>query len=95
MPYPTALWASEGAAVCLASGTEMAKPLFCTRKTTGACQTAAKFSASWKSPSLVPPSPTMASATTSSPLRRAACARPTACGSWVASGVLRGATRCS
>ena len=49
--------ASVGAAVCWDSGTLIAYPLFCTRKTTGALKTAAKLSASWKSPSLVAPSP--------------------------------------
>src|SRR5699024_12154622 len=50
IPYPTALWASEGAAVCLDNGTEMAYLLFCTKKMTGSLNTAAKFNASWKSP---------------------------------------------
>ena len=50
---PTPLCASDGAAVCRASGTEIAYLLFCTKNTTGARNTAAKFSASWKSPSLV------------------------------------------
>jgi hypothetical protein len=73
----------------------MAYSLFCTKKTTGAWRTAAKFIASWKSPSLVPPSPHIARATVGSPRNRAACATPTACGSWVASGVACGATWCS
>ena len=94
-PYPTPLWASDGATDWRASGTEMAYSLFCTKKTTGAWKTAAKFIASWKSPSLVAPSPHIAITTVSSPLSRAACATPTACSSWVASGVACGATLCS
>ena len=70
----------------------MAYSLFCTKKTTGARKTAAKLSASWKSPSLVPPSPHSAITTVGSPRNRAAWATPTACGSWVASGVACGAT---
>jgi len=89
------LCASDGAALCRASGTEIAYSLFWMKNTTGAWNTAAKFSASWKSPSLVPPSPTSAITTVSSPFSRAACATPTACGSWVASGVACGATLCS
>ena len=87
--------ASVGAAVCLDSGTLIAYPLFCTRNTVGACHTAAKFSASWVSPSLVAPSPSSASATRSCPRSRAPCARPTACSVLVASGVHCGATRYS
>ena len=71
----------------MANGTEMANLLFCTKKITGSLNTAAKFSASWKSPSEVPPSPTMARHTTSSPRRRAALAIPTACSIWVVRGV--------
>ncbi len=95
MPYPIALCARLDAAVCFASGTLIAYWLFCTKNTTGARYTAAKFSASWQSPSLVAPSPTNASATTSSPASRAACASPTACKACVASGVHWGAVRCS
>jgi len=47
----------------------MAYLLFCTRNTTGALKTAAKFSASWKSPSLVAPSPMNAIATVGRPRR--------------------------
>ena len=68
IPYPMPLWASEGAAVCLSSGTLIAYPLFWMRKTTGDFQTAAKFSAACVSPSLVAPSPSMTRATVSSPL---------------------------
>ena len=51
--------------------------------TTGALNTPAKFIATWKSPSLVAPSPRYAAITVRSPLIRAAIAAPTACGSWV------------
>src|SRR6478736_2280433 len=71
----------------------MAYSLFCTRNTTGARKTAAKFIASWKSPSLVAPSPQSAMTTVDSPRNRAACATPTACSNWVASGVAWGARR--
>ena len=87
-----ALCAKDGAAVCLASGTLIAKPLFWTRKTTGAFHTAAKLSASCVSPSLVAPSPSSTSTALSSPLTLAACASPTACSVLVASGVHCGAT---
>ncbi|BDZ59653.1 hypothetical protein GCM10025872_33100 [Barrientosiimonas endolithica] len=70
MPYPIPLYASDGALLCFASGTEMAYLLFCTKKITGARKTAAKLSASWKSPSLVAPSPMNAMATASLPRRR-------------------------
>ena len=43
--------------VCFLSGMEIAHWLFWTRKTSGRCQTPAKFIASWKSPSEVAPSP--------------------------------------
>ena len=52
-----ALCARDGATLWFFSGTEMAYSLFCTKKTTGTWKTASKFSASWKSPSLVAPSP--------------------------------------
>ena len=55
--YAAAFWAIVSAAVCLDLGTDMAHWLFWQRKTTGTCQTPAKFSASWKSPSEVAPSP--------------------------------------
>ena len=48
---------------------------------TGSFQTAARFSASWKSPSLVPPSPLNAAATRVSPRNCAASASPSATGS--------------
>ena len=47
---------------------------------TGAFCTPAKFSASWKAPWLVAPSPKKATATPSVPMWRAASAAPTACG---------------
>jgi hypothetical protein len=56
-----------GVALWAESGTEMAYRLFCTRKTTGARRTPAMPSDSWKSPSLVAPSPTSARATVSVP----------------------------
>ena len=65
----------------------MAYWLFWTKNTTGRWNTAAKFSASWKSPSLVAPSPHMARTTVSSPRSFAAWATPTPCSSWVVSGV--------
>ena len=51
------------------------------RTATGSFQTAARFSASWKSPSLVAPSPVNAAATRCSPRSCAARARPSATGS--------------
>jgi hypothetical protein len=74
-------------------GTLMANPLFWQKKTTGALSTAAKFNASCVSPSLVAPSPSSTRAMVSSPFSRAACANPTACEVFVASGVHCAATR--
>ena len=54
---------------------------------TGRWKTAAKFSASWKSPSLVAPSPHMRHDHGVLAASLAACATPTACSSWVVSGV--------
>ena len=69
LPEGTAARAETFAtAICLATGTEMARSLFSTTKTTPSLWTDAKFSASWKSPALVPPSPT--STTQISPVRR-------------------------
>ena len=93
MPYPIPLYPSDGAALCFESGTLMAYLLFWTKNTTGALNTAAKLSASWKSPSLVPPSPTNAIATVGRPLRCSPEANPTAWISWVAKGVHCGAVR--
>ena len=56
-PWAIAFWASVVAAVCLLRGIEIAHWLFWQKKTVGAFQTPAKLSASWKSPSLVAPSP--------------------------------------
>jgi hypothetical protein len=50
-------------------------------KMTGSFHTAARFMASWVSPSLVPPSPEKASATRASPRSWAARPRPQATGS--------------
>src|SRR5204863_9997588 len=72
----------DSLAVCLLLGTLMAQWLFWQMKTTGALNTPAKFMATWKSPSLVAPSPMYAAITVRSPLMRAAMAAPTACGSW-------------
>jgi hypothetical protein len=58
--------------------------LFSITKTTGNRHTAARLSASWKSPSLVAPSPTSAAATWSDPRSRAASASPSATGSMAA-----------
>src|SRR5205809_388189 len=81
--------------VCFLSGTEMAHWLFWQTKTSGTCQTPAKFIASWKSPSEVAPSPKYAMTTASSPRYWAAYARPTAWGSWVATGIVIGRSCCS
>src|SRR5665647_2974401 len=93
MPLPIPLYPRDGAAVCLASGVLMAYLLLWMRNTTGALNTAAKLSASWKSPSLVAPSPTNAIATVGRPLRFSPEANPTAWISCVAKGVLCGAVR--
>src|SRR5438067_2688925 len=82
-PYACALIAIDSLAVCLLEGTLMAQWLFWQMKTTGALKTPAKFIATWKSPSLVAPSPMYAATTVRSPLIRAAIAAPTAWGSWV------------
>ena len=55
-PYASAL-RQMGATVWAATGTEMAHWLFWQKNTTGALNTAAKFHASWTSPSEVAPSP--------------------------------------
>ena len=85
-PYASAFF-QIGATVCCASGTEMAHWLFWQKNTTGALNTAAKFQASWRSPSEVAPSPKYTHTTPSSPWWRRPQARPTACGSWVASEI--------
>jgi len=82
MPKATPFCAIVWLADCAERGMEMAHWLFWTIVTTGAFQTAAKFRPSWKSPSLVPPSPMKQTATASSFRWRLANARPTACGIW-------------
>ena len=63
------------------TGVERPYWLFSITKSTGSFQTAARFTASWKSPSLVAPSPVKAAATRLSPRSCAARARPSATGS--------------
>src|SRR5947209_9243980 len=70
----------------LASGTEMAYPLFSQISTIGTRWMPAKFSDSWKSPLDAAPSPKYATATASEPAIRAASAMPAAWGMWVAIG---------
>lgn len=68
-----AFWAMVCDAVCSRVGSEIAQPLFWQTKTTGTFQTAAKFTASWKSPSEVAPSPKkQTTAVSGSPRSRAA-----------------------
>ena len=43
--------------VCAEAGTEIAQPLLTTTNTTGSCCAPARFTASWKAPCEVPPSP--------------------------------------
>ena len=62
MPYPAAR-AATGAAICWASGTLMARPLFSQMKTTGNRPTPAMFMASWAAPSDAAPSPNQHTAT--------------------------------
>ena len=54
-------------AYCSTTGVDRPHWLFSTTKITGSFQTAARFSASWKSPSLVAPSPVKVAATRGSP----------------------------
>ena len=61
---------------CRRTGVEIAHWLFWTKKTQGACSTAARFIASWVSPSLVAPSPRNATVTESSFNLWAAIAAP-------------------
>jgi len=77
-------------AVCIFTGTEIAYWLFCTTKITGTFHTPAKLSASWKSPSDVPPSPTNAIATSSFFWYLIAYPMPDACRSWDAIGTEEG-----
>src|SRR5206468_2368828 len=62
------------------TGTEMAKPLSCTKKITGSDSRHAALIASQNSPSLVAPSPVLVSVTASDAgsRYRFACAQPTA-----------------
>jgi hypothetical protein len=73
----------------------MAQPLLLQRKTVGVSKTPATFSASWKSPSLVAPSPNWTIATASSPRWSAAHPTPTAWRVWVAIGTATGKTLAS
>src|SRR5918999_3465814 len=92
IPYPIALSASVGAAVCAESGVEIAHWLLLQKRTTGAFMTPAKVAPSWNAPSDVAPSPKNVSAIRSSPLSREPQANPTACGIWVAIGTQIDAT---
>src|SRR5262245_46919224 len=87
-----ALSASVGAAVCCATGVEIAHWLLLQKRTTGAFMTPAKVNPSWNAPSEVAPSPKSVSATQSSPLSADPHAKPTACGIWVAIGTQMEAT---
>src|SRR5947207_15702177 len=89
-PYPGARSAMDPA-VCLASGTEIAQWLFWQRRMTGALKTPAKFIASCQSPFDVAPSPKVPSTTSSLPRNLDPMAKPTACGTWVATGTASGA----
>ena len=73
--------ARSSQANCSRTGVERPYWLFSTTKSTGSFQTAARFTASWKSPSLVPPSPLNVAATRGSLRSWAARARPSATGS--------------
>src|SRR5206468_12656423 len=79
IPYARAFSAIVLAAVCFATGTEMAHWLFLQKKIVEALKTPAKFIPAWKSPSLVAPSPKNVRLTTSSWRIFAAHAAPTAC----------------
>ena len=65
-------------AVWRSRGTEMAHWLLLQTKSVGVSNTPAKFIASWKSPSLVAPSPKWTTPARSSPFRFAAQDQPTA-----------------
>src|SRR3954468_3078489 len=86
MPYPIALSASVGAAVCAESGVEIAHWLLLQKRIAGALNTPAKFAPSWNAPSEVAPSPKYAIATVFSLFSFFPHASPTACGTWVAIG---------
>ena len=70
--------------IWLEVGTLMARPLSSTTKTTARRWVAAKLRASWKSPSLVAPSPMVTTVTASSPRILEASAIPAAWMNWVA-----------
>jgi hypothetical protein len=65
-PYPSAR-RQISPAVCDAVGTLIAQPLFWQNRTSGRRRTPARFAASWKSPSLVAPSPKYAIVTSPLP----------------------------
>ncbi len=67
IPYPTARSDNFAQAYCSLTGVDSPYWLFSTTKRTGSFQTAARFKASWKSPSLVAPSPVKLAATRRSP----------------------------
>ena len=81
-----ALSASDSARVCASSGVEIAHWLLLQTNTAGAFITAARFTPSWNSPSLVAPSPKNAIATAFSPRSFLPHASPAACGTWLAIG---------
>src|SRR5438445_133250 len=92
-PYAFAFSASVAEAVCFDTGTEIAHWLLLHRKTVGARKTPAKFIATWKSAVLVAPSPKNARTAFLSPSSFMAQPIPTACGSWVPTGVETGVRR--
>ena len=77
MPYAAAREAISGFMVTAESGVAVAYRLFSQTNTTGARITAAKFSASWKPPWLVAPSPKNGTAMPWVPRWRAELAAPT------------------
>ena len=86
MPAAIAFCASVSAAVCWATGTEIAQRLLLMTKTSGRRHTPAILSASATSPFEVAPSPKTQTATRFSRLSLNARATPTACGAWVPTG---------
>src|SRR5918999_455330 len=68
IPYAAAFSAIVRVAVCRVTGVEIAHWLLVQKKIVGVLNTAAKFIASWKSPSEVAPSPNHASDAAQSPL---------------------------
>ncbi len=87
MPYASPRSATFGMGICFSRGTEIAYWLFCTSVMRGRLWMPAQFSASWKSPWLVLPSPRQTNTTSSSPRSLAANAMPAACGHCVATGL--------